>query len=44
MPSIWQSNILTDEVKYFILNYEKDYKGDLYECVEANSIGSAYWS
>jgi len=28
----------------FMLNYEKDYKGDLHECVEANSIGGAYWS
>jgi UDP-N-acetylglucosamine 2-epimerase len=36
--------LLCDKVKNFMLNYEKDYKGDLYECVEANSIGGAYWS
>jgi UDP-N-acetylglucosamine 2-epimerase len=34
--------LLCDEVKNFILNYERDYKGDLYECVEANSIDVAY--
>nr|NAZ23340.1 UDP-N-acetylglucosamine 2-epimerase (non-hydrolyzing) [Thermocrinis sp.] len=36
--------LLCDEAKSLILNYERNYKGDLHECAEANSIGGAYWS
>ncbi|MBX0312677.1 MAG: UDP-N-acetylglucosamine 2-epimerase (non-hydrolyzing) [Sulfurihydrogenibium sp.] len=32
-----------DKVKNFILNYKRDYKENLDECVKANSIDSAYW-
>ncbi|SNZ11233.1 non-hydrolyzing UDP-N-acetylglucosamine 2-epimerase [Hydrogenobacter hydrogenophilus] len=33
---------LCDEVKNFMLNYKKDYKGDLYECTKVNSISGIY--
>ncbi|MCI4458353.1 MAG: UDP-N-acetylglucosamine 2-epimerase (non-hydrolyzing) [Thermocrinis sp.] len=35
--------LLCDKAKKFILNYERDYKESLHECVKANSIGGAYW-
>jgi len=36
--------LLCDKVKNFMLNYEENYRGDLHECAEANSIGGAYRS
>ncbi|MCI4458145.1 MAG: UDP-N-acetylglucosamine 2-epimerase (non-hydrolyzing) [Thermocrinis sp.] len=36
--------LLCDKVKNFILNYERDYKEILDECVKVNSIDSAYQS
>jgi UDP-N-acetylglucosamine 2-epimerase len=34
--------LLCDEVKNFMLNYKKNYKGDLHECTKVNSISDIY--
>ncbi|MGB9873346.1 MAG: hypothetical protein ACPLRS_00065, partial [Hydrogenobacter sp.] len=34
--------LLCDEVKNFMLNYQKNYKEDMHECAKVNSISDIY--